>query len=293
MMQQPVGLRPLLLATMVAVAGCTFASGTWRGVPNPPFADVVKELEPHEVVSTIGYAVRSHQIYFAVPENSLDEVHRFYASVLDETWAVCPSTDKAWVNPTEGYSARTSRWANVSGQAVLAVSTVRREDGGGVQQELWNAVAIVYDPLVFGLVHRAYCDPPGGVTPSVQTVALSSRLCSDDLRVEQFRPGSWKKADLDSRGLMFADLICGGLLLGLDNSSLLSLLGPPDESAYDRLFYRFRHVGKFGAYWMPPAPPGRDCASDTWLLEVKPVWDSDRQTAFAIVHDCQPLWIGT
>jgi hypothetical protein len=65
---------------------------------------------------------------------------------------------------------------------------------------------------------------------------------------------------------MVADLMCRGLLLGLNEDEVLQLLGPPDYDSDGTFGYRFDHPEELYGAKVPP-PPGYRCDGTSSVLE--------------------------
>lgn len=240
-------IRGLILLLFVIVA-CTPNAQSWHGFPLPPDTNLFKEIDlPFDTM----------QILFLAMEGpgEFDKIVAFYQSRLTEGWERCPSSDVEWPAGREYLPARSVSWSNSGSRARFWVSTAEKWADDEVEELGVNRFVVIghdADPRSWELWYRGFCAPHDVELFSPIAVGGSRGRCASASRGSRFDSHSWRTANELKRGEMTNDLICRGLLLGLDQEETIELLGPPDAQDNGAFSYRVQ----ISTY--PPLPPMAD-----------------------------------
>jgi hypothetical protein len=236
-MRTAIALLPLVLVA------CT--PDEWRGIALPPGVSVVQETrELH------GY---SAQLDLTAPSGTIEVEDRF-RSLLGHSWEECPRPPSSWFSVVD--SDRQVAWIDADTRRLLVL--VRRHPEQG--QPRWH-LGLLQPGEHWALYNRYICEPRDRTLFSPLVLQEALRNCSSPARTRRFEARQWRLGKADVRGQMTADLLCGGYLLGLDESGVVGLLGPADRSDDPYLSYRVRSEARF--FESLPAP-SEECPFEGW-----------------------------
>jgi len=158
----------------------------------------------------------------------------FLRENLDEPWKECELPRPSWPIVT-GDSTRMSAWMNPIARRLLGVAANTSSTG---QRDSSVRLFLAEDPDTWDLVRRAFCDQRDRTLFCPLSIEMALEYCAERHSGSRFDSVAWQDGNASTRGIMAADLICRGFLLGLAPSEVSGLLGPPDDREGSRMVYR-------------------------------------------------------
>jgi len=241
-------MRHGLISLLFVTAACAPDPQSWHGFPLPPETTMLKEVDAP-------YSSATNMLLGLEGSAGFDEIAEFYQSRLPEGWERCPSSDVEWPAAREYLPARYVSWWSSGSRVLFWARTAESWTDDVVEAYGVTRVVVIghdADPRSWELSYRGFCAPRNVELFSPMAVVSSRQRCASASRESEFDSQAWRSADELQRGQMVDDLICRGLLLGLDQEETIELLGPPDAQDNSTFSYRV-HISTY-----PPLPPMAD-----------------------------------
>ena len=257
------GRRALVLLA-AGVLSCSHEPAYWKGISLPQYASVLAEGSSPEEGDFIHLRIHA--------KGRVKEVHRYFEQTLDAQWEPCflAHVDPTWEDDHYHRAGRYSMWVNRSEGRLLRVASVWTtgpDQPLGPDEPDLAINHLASDSRFWDLAYRIICDQhdPELFSPFAAGNA-SKHYCRDDPEAIPFDAGRWVTADPAQRGRMTPDLLCRGLLLGLDKEQVVILLGPPDLDKGPEFSYRISKPDNFGSRYLPPPRGGIVCREGEYDL---------------------------
>jgi hypothetical protein len=274
--------RKAIVLIVLISAACATDPQCWRGFPLPPDVTVVKEHEEFLGSASILHIAFDKPLLF-------EEIVAFYEAQLPPSWSRCPSGYFRWPPGRITSPAERAMWVNSEERQFLWAQTAERLNRDEVDNHDVEKLIVLghdSDATSWELVNRGLCAPRNTELYSTMAIVHSKGRCRSSSKGPTFDPQAWRSADEVTRGPLIDDLICRGLLLGIEQQEVIDLLGPPDTRDNGAFSYR-AHLTVDPPF--PPPPNGTlECPETEGELRFDFTVEipSDADATFWLAYEC-------